>query len=90
MKRTYKDHGLRKEVKRHLKILKNKKHPNLLLPEANRKGILTYVRPRDAQHSVGLRLRNFPPSLRLLVQCMGWGGMDKIKMIYNCYFSFKN
>lgn len=79
MKRTYKDHGLRKEVKRHLKILKNKKHPNLLLPEANRKGILTYVRPRDAQHSVGLRLRNFPPSLRLLVRYMAGRGHGQSK-----------
>ena len=42
----------------HLKILKDKnmKHPNLLLPEV----ILLYVQPHDAQHSVGLRLRNFP------------------------------
>lgn len=33
-----------------------------------------YVRPRDAQHSVGLRLRNVPPSLRLLVRYMAGRG----------------
>lgn len=51
-----------------------------------------YVRPRDAQHSVGLRLRNVPPSLRLLVRYMagrGHGQDQNDLQLIDIFFFFR-
>lgn len=52
-----------------------------------------YIRPHDAQHSVGLRLRNVPPSLRLLVHMIhgGWGrhGQDQNDLQLIFFFFFR-